>query len=447
MRTARRWTILSVVLVFAATATISAQSGTDAYAFVIYAEGYNMSVYRNDELTTYDVLVDDVIGMPLLPGDLVQTDNDTFVEMQVMPSRTVVKIAENTTFEIERIGGAGGGTFNMSYGRLRARVERITQDDRFEIRGFSAVAGVRGTDFGYDMVVEREAAAEMQTKVYVFDGEVEVTESAQPDTAAVEGSDAPGGSPDGGGSPDSVVPETAEPQAVRLQANEMVSVVTEVPAEVARRAEEIIEGTTPGAATGETAPIAPAEITPPVRKVVFRQQQIEEEIEQFWTQQDFREDAVDPNRVEEKFPGINARVQRLSEERRRYEELQRLRREGLLGSPEELLAEAIEPIEEEPEREPEQVALGEPLPTDRIERILMPDQGIPEAQQLRRAGHWMVGLGVALEIAGLAGAWYVDEARSYEDIQAGGPATGMMIGGGVFIGSGLLSYLLSLAAD
>ncbi|MFW5827489.1 MAG: hypothetical protein ACOCU4_05335, partial [Alkalispirochaeta sp.] len=69
--------------------SLSMYAQNDPYAFVIYADGYNMSVYRNDELLTYDVLVDDVIGMPLLQGDLVQTDPDTFVEIQVMPSRTV----------------------------------------------------------------------------------------------------------------------------------------------------------------------------------------------------------------------------------------------------------------------------------------------------------------------------------------------------------------------
>jgi hypothetical protein len=81
---------------------------SDPYAFVIYAEGFNMSIYRNDTLENYDVLVDDVIGMPLLPGDLVQTDAGTFVELQVMPSRTVVKVAENTTFEIESLRRRGG---------------------------------------------------------------------------------------------------------------------------------------------------------------------------------------------------------------------------------------------------------------------------------------------------------------------------------------------------
>lgn len=427
--------LLAISILIAVSIAIPAQTSSDPYAFVIYAEGYNMSVYRNDELTTYDVLVDDVIGMPLLPGDLVQTDDGTFVEMQVMPSRTVVKIAENTTFEIEQIGGAGGGTFNMSYGRLRARVERITQDERFEIRGFSAVAGVRGTDFGYDMVVERAASAEMQTKVYVFDGEVEVTENA-----ASQGGGATEGAPDGtgtqGGASDA---SPAEAQTVRLEANQMVNVLSEVPAAIAG-------GSIPE--TGTQAPLAPESIGAPARKVVFQQREIENEIEQFWTEKDFQEEAVDPDQVEEKFPGINARVQRLSEERRRYEELQRLRREGLLDSQDKLLAEVVAPLEdEEPEREPERVALGEPGPSERIERIVAPNQGLSQSRQLVRAGHWMVGLGVAMEIMGFAGAWVVDDARTVQEINPGGPSTGLMIGGGVFISSGLISYLLSLTAD
>ncbi len=385
-----------------------------------------MSVFRNDELTTYDVLVDNVIGMPLLPGDLVQTDDDTFVEMQVMPSRTIVKIAENTTFEIENIGGNGGGSFNMSYGRLRARVERITQDDRFEIRGFSAVAGVRGTDFGYDMVVQRAAkneldVAELKTKVYVFDGEVEVTERE-----------------------DVSRPERSQPvkkQSITLQANEMVNVVSAAPEGLGAPLDELVK---PDSPDGET----PSSPTPEVTQgVVFQQEMIETEIQEFWTRRDFQEEAVDPDRVEERFPGINARVRQLSEERRQYQELQRLRREGLLGSPQELLAQAGEVVlDDEPERVPQAVSLNAPGGNERIERILLPQDSAGEARQLRLAGHWMVGLGMVMEIAGLAGAWYVDDVRSVQDLGYAGPSTGAIIGGGVFITSGLLSYLFGLFA-
>lgn len=140
----------------------------NAYAFIIYAEGQEMSVYRNDQLTTYDVVADSVIGMPLLPNDLIQTEAQTFVEIQIMPSRTVIKVAENTTFRIQTLGGDGGGVFDMRYGRLRAKVERITGNEEFEVRGSSAVAGVRGTDFGYDLTFQREGVRALDTKIYCF---------------------------------------------------------------------------------------------------------------------------------------------------------------------------------------------------------------------------------------------------------------------------------------
>jgi hypothetical protein len=413
---------------------------SDPYAFVIYAEGFNMSIYRNDTLESYDVLVDDVIGMPLLPGDLVQTDAGTFVELQVMPSRTVVKVAENTTFEIERLGGAGGGTFNMSYGRVRARVERITSNETFEVRGFSAVAGVRGTDFGYDMVVEREASNELQTNVYVFEGEVEVSEAA-----AVAGADGaePGDPATGDGPSDgaSTAGDVAEPQRVTIRANEMVNVVSTIPAALQERAEDL-------AAPGEDGEAVPAPSAPPVQKVSFTQETIRQDIQQFWDRQDFQEEAIDPSEVEKVFPGINARVERLSDERRQYEELQRLRREGLLGSTEELLADATEELEEqEPERRPDPVALGGPAPSDQVERLIQPEAGPATSLQLRKAGHWFLGTGVLLGGAGVASAWYFDDARTPDDLAQSGVATGMVGSGGVLLTSAIFSYLFSLVAD
>lgn len=402
---------LSLALFFGALSAVSAQS--DTYAFVIYAEGFDLSIFRNGELNTYDVLVDDVLGMPLLAGDLVQTGGDTFVEIQVMPSRTIVKVAENTTFEIESLGGAGGGTFNMNYGRLRARVERITTNETFEIRGFTAVAGVRGTDFGYDMVVERQATNELQTRVYVFEGEVDVSENI-----AVE-ADAEG--------------VQATPQTVRLTAEEMVSVVTEVPAALATDADRRALPDEPPSERVE-----PAEAT--AQPVVFQKESLQEDIQEFWTERDFQREAVEPDQVEAAFPGINARVEQLTQERLQFEELQRLRREGLLHSSDDPVGEEAE---EAAVREPDAVELQEPLPDDRIRSLIAPDNELGQAHQWRVAGHWFMGVGLALEVVGLATAWYSDDVRSAGDLGNGGAGTGLMVGGGIFIGSGLISYLLS----
>ncbi|MCG8481062.1 MAG: FecR family protein [Spirochaetales bacterium] len=405
--------LLWLAFFFSLSSAVSAQS--DTYAFVIYAEGFDLSIFRNGELSTYDVLVDDVLGMPLLAGDLVQTGGDTFVEIQVMPSRTIVKVAENTTFEIESLGGAGGGTFNMNYGRLRARVERITTNETFEIRGFTAVAGVRGTDFGYDMVVEREATNELQTRVYVFDGEVEVSENVAAE-ADVDGAE-----------------QVATPQTVRLTADEMVSVVTEVPASLATDA---VRPALPDEPLDERAEPDGA----PPRPVVFQPESLQEEIEQFWDERDFQREAVEPDEVEAVFPGINARVEELTQERLQYEELQRLRREGLLHSSDEA---DVRNAEEIIAREPDPVELQQPLPEDRIRTLISPGAELGPAAQWRVAGHWFMGVGLALEIAGLATAWHSDDVRSTGDLSDGGPGAGLMIGGGIFIGSGLISYLLS----
>ncbi|MEX2442318.1 MAG: FecR family protein [Alkalispirochaeta sp.] len=403
--------------------SLSVHSQSDPYAFVIYAEGYNMSIYRNDELLTYDVLVDNVIGMPLLPGDLVQTDPDTFVEIQVMPSRTVVKVAENTTFEIESLGGSGGGTFDMSYGRVRARVERLTNNETFRVRGSSAVAGVRGTDFGYDMVVEREAAEQLRTRVYVFDGEVAVSSR----------DDSPEGASEAREDSEEGAVQRQQPEEILIGANEMVNVVSAVPEELSGERDEDTEE-----------PLSPPQAVRP-QTVSFQREPIQEDIQQFWRDQDFREEAIDPAEVENVFPGINARVQRLSDEQRQYEELQRLRREGLLGSPDSLLSDATEDYEPlEPEREPEPVALSEPGPNERIRRLVQPDTAPSRSKQLRRAGHWFMGTGLLLEAAGIAGAWYLDDIRDYRELDQSTPGVAAMAGGGVFLTSGIISYFFSL---
>ncbi|MFW5828379.1 MAG: hypothetical protein ACOCU4_09810, partial [Alkalispirochaeta sp.] len=286
------------------------------------------------------------------------------------------------------------------------------------------VAGVRGTDFGYDMVVEREAAQELRTRVYVFEGEVAVTGREESEADESEAGDA---------SEQEADAPRERPEELLIGANEMVNVVSAVPEELSRERDEDSER--------PVSPPAPVRAQP----VSFQRQAIEEDIQQFWRDQDFQEEAIDPAEVENVFPGINARVQRLSDEQRQYEELQRLRREGLLGSPDALLSDAeddFEPIE--PEREPERVALSDPGPNERIRRLVQPDVGPTRSQQLRRAGHWFLGTGLVLEAAGIAGAWYLDDIRDYRDLEQSTPGVAAMASGGVFITSGLISYLFSL---
>ena len=407
-------------------------SQANNYAFVIYAEGNDMSVYRNGELHSYDVVVDDVLGMPLLSGDLVQTDPGTYVEIQVMPARTVIKVAENTPFRIEALGGDGGGTFQMSYGRLRARVERIAGNERFEVRGHSAVAGVRGTDFGYDIIVEREALEELQTRVYCFEGSVEVS-AVEPEPPAE-----PPAEQDVTDQPDAdrstsgqrlETPAQPAPRPILISANQMVAVVSEI-AVPAQRDED---GTEPD---GEVVPSSPPV---PVRTVSLQQAEIKPEIQAFWVQRDFQETPIDPATVEQRFPGIKARVERLTVEQERYQELQRLRREGLLEETSLPLGHQESIAAEEPLRVREEPMQSDPA---LLQRLITPTDSSRSVRRTRQAGHWLTGLGVILSVGGGAYSHFVDGERLGNPVPS--PAGAAMMTGATFVTGGIVSYLLSL---
>ena len=169
-------------------------AGAQSAAVIIYAEGDSLAVIgAGGRQRVVDAA--DAVGLELQIGDTVATEHETFVELQLTPSDSVVKIAENTNFTIERRDTPRGGTFNLVYGKVRARVAVLTNREEFVIRSESAIAGVRGTDFGVSVVIPgREAAAipaatelaatPAVTQVYCFDGHVEVAATPPPTAAA-----------------------------------------------------------------------------------------------------------------------------------------------------------------------------------------------------------------------------------------------------------------------
>jgi len=196
---------LLCALVAPATPAAPAQSRGAVAAVVIYADGRAFTVVDARGLTV-GVDLEEPVGLELVAGDTVVTDHETFLELQLVPSTGVVKIAENTNFTIVERGSPRGGSFALVYGKVRARVQTLTGKEKFTIRGESAVAGVRGTDFGVTVEVARAAQGgsgstagssetspepAATTQVYCFEGEVEVArpapvgEGASPAQAAV----------------------------------------------------------------------------------------------------------------------------------------------------------------------------------------------------------------------------------------------------------------------
>ena len=165
--------ILSLSLTF--TTVLSAQETAE----VVYAEGEGFTLVRQGNPEFYDLYAQPAEGMVLQPGDVILTEQDTWMEIEINHTGSLIKIAENTTFSINSLENRGG-VFGVSYGRIRAKVEKLTEDSPFWIQGSDTVAGVRGTDFGYDLFYERESPERTKTDVYCFKGKVEVVKLPGP---------------------------------------------------------------------------------------------------------------------------------------------------------------------------------------------------------------------------------------------------------------------------
>jgi len=92
-------------------------------------------------------------GEPLGAGFRIETRQGS-AELQLLPNRTIMRLTAGTTFVINAIQGAGGATtndFTVQQGRVRTVVARSEGAD-YRFRTATAVGGVRGTDFGIDVI-------------------------------------------------------------------------------------------------------------------------------------------------------------------------------------------------------------------------------------------------------------------------------------------------------
>ncbi len=150
-------------------------------AVVEYSSGDDIVVIRQGKRVAFK----DPIGLELFQGDQVQTGKSVFVEMRLYSGGAVLKLAENTTFILERLAD-GETSLQLVYGRIRAKVEKLAGTDSFSVRSTQAVAGVRGTDFGLDVITSRTASSSTTTKAYCFEGSVEVIAYVRSDMLAAE---------------------------------------------------------------------------------------------------------------------------------------------------------------------------------------------------------------------------------------------------------------------
>ncbi|MFW5710995.1 MAG: FecR domain-containing protein [Spirochaetota bacterium] len=247
---------LSLLFLCAVLVPLSAQidenSETDAGS-LIYASGSGFEIVRNGSKEEYDLSTDIVDGLEFRAGDYVNTFDGTFLEIQISGSTNVLKISENTSFEFDQSARTNTSQYEVSYGRVRARVRKLAGLEQFAISGPSMVAGVRGTDFGYDVLYDVEEQSTIAS-VYCFEGKVEVEPTVQVIEEAEQGeleADA--------------VPRKMAP--IEIEADEMVQVRELTANQLAAAGRE----------TGDAEQL-----------FTLRRTNVDEEIRSFWKENDFK---------------------------------------------------------------------------------------------------------------------------------------------------------------
>lgn len=131
----------------------------EVYGTIIYAEGSSFRLLRNGSQRQISVDSKDVFGMEVMPGDIFQTASQTILELTIHEAGAIVKIAENTSFRCDREPEENRTTGELYYGRVRAKVTRLARGSTYRITSPSLVAGVRGTDFGLDVIAFRRGGS------------------------------------------------------------------------------------------------------------------------------------------------------------------------------------------------------------------------------------------------------------------------------------------------
>jgi len=152
-------------------------------AVIEYSSGNDVVIIRDNKKLSFS----DPIGIDLMEGDQLQTGRSVLLELRLIQNSAIIKLAENTTFLLEKSVADGKTVLRIVYGRVRAKVEKLAGTQSFYVVSSNAVAGVRGTDFGFEIIAPRLSLSSVPlTKVYCFEGLLSVTAYEQSDVGAAE---------------------------------------------------------------------------------------------------------------------------------------------------------------------------------------------------------------------------------------------------------------------
>ena len=133
-----------------------------------FGDEYEIQVYDIDGNRIEEIFY----GMDLMSGDRIKTGR-TAAEIRLDPNGSIIRLSNNTEFVIESLqkDEQSANEFTLFGGKLRAIAAKLGffKHNNYSIQTPSAVAGIRGTDFGLEVVSSAMDSA------FVFEGEIEYT--------------------------------------------------------------------------------------------------------------------------------------------------------------------------------------------------------------------------------------------------------------------------------
>ncbi|KGE71349.1 FecR family protein [Spirochaeta lutea] len=140
----------------------------DAPAAYLEYYDFGVSVFDSEGFEIPDIS----FGFELDPGYRIET-NEGAAEISLQPNGSIIKLSPGTNFTIDSVQGRDGSTsnnFSVGRGRIRAVAAKVTGSE-YNFRTRTAVGGVRGTDFGIEVVPDQSDS------LFVAEGSVEFTNS------------------------------------------------------------------------------------------------------------------------------------------------------------------------------------------------------------------------------------------------------------------------------
>lgn len=162
--------ILTLLFIFAF-GLLFAQEEIKENVYISFLSG-NVDVDQTPDNEMEDFEIAE-LDMELGFGTLIRTGQDALCEI-TMPDGSTIKISSGSVFQIESIDinrdtGKKSQRFKLVFGKIRAKVEKLTtRDSKFEIVSGTALAGVRGTTYGVDY-------DGIKSRFLVFDGSINLS--------------------------------------------------------------------------------------------------------------------------------------------------------------------------------------------------------------------------------------------------------------------------------